>query len=341
MPYKQYTTCVQPQNHVTMNQYIQATIQALIAAGIGALIVAAAAEPWCLLIVLEISGIMWLLAYCHWTLEDRLICLGGDQIAIGMLVSVEPPDQKTGFDRLDTDYSLNLLLPPNLPGVDQATAEASAPYGYLIKEQTATHDIGVSFTGETAKDKKGVRSAILHAEFEGGGVYDTLLGAQIALGLSVAALIVCLAVPGPIGGLIAAILALLALLAGLIGAGAGLGDTASPADVNPSLGDLHTNEGNDMTGADLLVVMGTWVYDAGHDNQKKGWNELHPIKFCTRIGRWDGGWPADIGDIETRWADALAHAMDPLTIAAQKKPENRWTIHPAIDGCRPTSSNLH
>jgi hypothetical protein len=318
-----------------MNQYIQATIQAILAAGIAALIVAAASMPWCLLIALEIGAVMWVLGYCHWWLEDRLICLGGDQVAIGMLVSTEPPGEKTGFDRLDTDYSLNLLLPPNLPGANQATVETSKPYGFLIKEQDATRNAGLVFTGEKATEKKtGITSAILHAEFEGGGVKDTLLGAQIALGLSVAALIVCLGVPGPIGAIIAAILALLALLAALLGIGVGLGDTGSPADVNPSLGNLHVNDTNKM-GADLLVVMGRWVYDAGHNNEGRGWNEIHAIKLCERIGRWDGAWPPDIEDQEKKWAGAIGEATSALTAAAQQRPENQWKIHPLVDGCEP------
>src|SRR4051794_8923610 len=51
-----------------------------------------------------------LLAYCRWWLYDRLICLGGDMCAIGMLGAVEPPSEKSGFDKFDTDYSINLLL---------------------------------------------------------------------------------------------------------------------------------------------------------------------------------------------------------------------------------------
>jgi hypothetical protein len=336
MDYKQYTSCVEAKSHSTMNQYIQATIQALVAGGIGALIVGAAAMPWCLLIVGEIMAIMWLLGYCHWWLEDRLVCLGGDRVAIGMLVSVEPPQNKTGLDRLDTDYSLNLLLPPNPIGADQATVEASVPYGELVKEQTSTKGAGLPFTGEQATEPaSGKVTAILHAEFEGAGVSDTLLGAQIALAIAVAALIACLAIPGPIGAIIAAILAILALLAALIGGAVGLGDTGSPGDVNPSLGDLHTNDPGTMVGADLLVVMGRWVYDAGHNNQGRGWNELHPIKLCERIGTWGGDWPADIGVLETRWADAVGSAASPLTAAGQKRPENRWQIHPVVDGCQP------
>jgi hypothetical protein len=96
-----------------------------LAGGIGALFVAAAGMPWCLLIVAEITAVMWLLAYCHWWVDDRLICLGGNKLAIGMLISVESPEEKSGFDALDTDYSINLLLPTNVPGAEQATVESS------------------------------------------------------------------------------------------------------------------------------------------------------------------------------------------------------------------------
>src|SRR4029077_11156095 len=29
---------------------------------------------------------------------------------------------------------------------------------------------------------------------------------------------------------------------------------------------------------------GSWVYDSGH--QPRGWNEIHPIKFCSPIGHY-------------------------------------------------------
>jgi hypothetical protein len=335
MTYNQYTTCVKAENHSTMNQYIQVAWQTLLADGIAALMIAAAALPWCLLLLIPITAAMGLIAYCHWWLEDRLICLGADKGAVGLLVSVEPPGEKSFPDSLDTDYSFSILPPQNLPGANQATVEASVPYGELIKEQAATKNIGVPFTGNPATDKQtGITSATLHCEFEGAGVRDALLGAQIALGLSVAGLIVCLGVPGPIGAIIAAVLALLALLAELLGIGIGLNDQGSPADVNPSLGDLHTNDHNGL-GADLLGVFGTWVYDAGHNNEGKGWNEIHPIKMCTRIGVWKGSWPPDINDQETQWQKAVDDATSPATTEQQQLAQNQWQIHPVVDGCQP------
>ena len=332
MAYKQYTTCVQPGSHVKMNQYVQIVIQGLLAAGIAALFVAAAGEPWCLLIALEIGAIMSTIGYCHWWLDDRLICLDGDQVAIGMLVSVEPPWKKTGFDAIDTDYSINLLLAPNPSGVKQAAAETSTPYGFLMKENDATKNIGLPFTGTVAKDEDtGKDCAVFHGEFEGAGVADTLLGAQIALALAVTALILCLA--GPWGAVAAAVLALLALLAALLGLGVGLGDTGSPTDVNPSLSSLHATDGPEA--ADLIAMQGRWVYDAGHNNEGKGWNEIHPIKLCTKVGSWEGDWPEDVDGWIKIWERALHDAGAPGTVANQQQPQNHWDVHPLIDGCRP------
>jgi hypothetical protein len=341
MEYKQYTSCTPAARHGTMNQYVQATLQALLATGIGALLVAAAGMPWCLLLVAEMGALLWVLAFCHWWLDGRLICLDGDRVAIGMLVSAEPPENKSGFDALDSDYCLNLLLPPNPIGADQATVEASTPYGLLVKEHASTNALGLPFTGEFATDQaSGKRSAILHAEFEGTGIQDLLLGTQIAFGLATTAVIICLAVPGPIGAIIAAILAVLAFLTLLSGGLLGLGDTGSPGDANPSLGDLHTNDPATGIGADLLVVMGRWVYDAGHNNGGEGWNELHAIKFCERVGRWDGDWPTSIEDLGTRWETAIGETTSALTVAAQQRPEHQWQIHPHIDGCDPGAALL-
>lgn len=335
MALKQFTSCVPANKHVKMNQYIQLAIQAIIAAGLGVLFVAAAGEPWCLLIVAEITVIVGILGYCHWWLEDRLICLGGDHTAVGMVVSKEPPSEKSGLDKFDTDFSVNLLLPPNLPGVDQATAAAKAPFGFLIKENDATSNEGLPFTADVAEDMQThVKSACLHAEFEGGGVADLLLGTQIALGLSVFALIVCLA-DTIVGAIIAAILAFLAFLAALIGGAVGINDTASPSDAG--LPSIETNDSNGQ-GADILGVAGRWVYDAGHNDQNKGWNEIHPVNMAAKVGGpWNGDWPPDIGDLITHWTDKVGETSSPLTVAGQGRPENQWEVHPLIDGCTPSS----
>ena len=337
MKYKQYTTCTKSSGFFSQHQYISLILQAIAAGGIAVLLIAAAGNPGCWPEAAMVTVAMGTLAYCHWWLEDRLVCLGGDRTAIGMLVSVEGALGKAFPGNWDTDYSINLLLAPNQIGDKQAVVESSTPYGYLIAEQTTTRDLGLAFRGEEATDKaSGKSSAVLHAEFEGAGVYDFMLGSQIALGVVVFGLILCLALPGPIGWIVGAILAFLAFLAWLIGAIVGNFDGASQSDVNPALGDLHINTlGPDgvSRGADLLVVMGTWVFDIVHE----GWNEIHPIKLCERIGTWNGDWPPNIQDLETRWAKAVEDATAPLTASNQQRPENQWEVHPVIDGCTPAN----
>lgn len=53
------------------------------------------------------------LGYCRWWLYDRLVCLGGEKTIIGFLLSVATPQEKTGLDSFDTDYSLNIVLEPH------------------------------------------------------------------------------------------------------------------------------------------------------------------------------------------------------------------------------------
>jgi hypothetical protein len=39
--------------------------------------------------------------------------------------------------------------------------------------------------------------------------------------------------------------------------------------------------------------------------------------------------------IQLNWCSFLSEAFEIETVAAQKLPENDWTIHPLVDGCQP------
>jgi hypothetical protein len=338
MSYKVYTTCVAAQSHVKMNQYVQMVIQGLIAGAIAVLFVAVVGEPWCLIPAGAVMLAVTDLGYCHWWLEDRLVCLGADTpvdvSAIGMLVSTEPASGKGFPGCFDTDFSINILVAPNLPGDSEQKVASSSPYGNLVAEQDLTKNEGLQFKRDPIHDAQANKDCwCLHAEFEGGGVADALLGAQIALGLAVIGLILCLAIPGVWGAVLGAIFAILAILAGLLGALLGLGDTGSATDVNPNLGSLHSTDGQDPP--DVLYVQGRWVYDSGHNNEDQGWNEIHPIKYCTKVGTFNGTWPATTGVLIAKMDGAVGEAQSPVTKDEQKKPENLWLIHPLIDGCKP------
>jgi hypothetical protein len=115
----------------------------------------------------------------------------------------------------------------------------------------------------------------------------------------------------------------------------GLNDTGNPADVDTNLDELHANDPT-ARGADILVVQSTWIYDSAHE----GWNEIHPIKHCQKVGTWNGSWDGRTlsGDMSA-WCEAIGQTTATTTVAAQSRPENQWTIHPLLDGCAPDNGN--
>lgn len=334
--FKQYTTCSQPISWMSPAAYI-ATATAAIAALFALL-------GWgtfpCGLLLIEAFAVAGGVAFCDWWLNVRLVCLGGDESVIGAVISVETPQEKVGdvdlgdpktiANALDTDYSINLMAYPTLPGVDQPGLEASVPWGFLAAETDGVRDHVGFFTGETARDKKGVlpETAVLHSEFEGAGIADFRIGLLVAYGLSLAAWALCVALPPPFGWIVGGILALLAFLAALLGGAVGIGSPGSPSDVEGAPTEIHQPDDKGL-GSDLLYVRGRWIFDSLHT----GWNELHPIKACTRVGGWDGAWPADTVDLKDRLDDAFDAAERDDIVLRQKQPEHQWTVHPLVDGC--------
>ena len=182
MGFRQYTKCADISSFVGFQwvQYVMTGGAGVVAAAL-ALLLSGAFVPGVLIGILSA-----IIAYCLWWLYDRLICLGGDVCAVGFVLTVETPDEKTGLDKFDTDYSINLVLPPNLVGDTQSQVESSSPLGSLVKE---TADVAnYSFAGYQLPFKGNLITALsngdphggqfttacLHAEFEGAGVYDLL-----------------------------------------------------------------------------------------------------------------------------------------------------------------------
>ena len=330
MAFKQYTTCIPASEYVDFNHLLVATIQSLLVGATATAVAIAKSRLDCWGWLLAVLGTAWLVAYCRLFLYERLICLGGDRDAIGVVSSVSGTTL-TGLP--DNDFSVNLLLQDNEFGADRATVESSTPYGFLVQAQPSVTARGLGTAGHQSTDQAtGKKSEDLHCEFEGGGVYYLLLGAYVAFAAAVAGLILCVYLP-PIPFLqqILTALMILVLLALLLGGLIGLASGGSSSDVNPNLGAIHTNDdpnGGQGAGADILYIQGTWVFDPWH----VGWNEIHPVKVCTRIGKWDGDWdlpPDVILRVRTQFDDAAAET----TKAAQARAENRWVVHPALDGC--------
>ena len=127
MAYRQYSHCVQPADYVDPLPRTDNALEV-----IGAIL----------------DGVLggWLpdaVLGCDWLLGGKLVCLGGDECAIGNITHFEPPSDKSFPANLDNDFSLNILLAPQGLGdftfqsdnhVDFHKA-ANAPQGRLLSEQ--------------------------------------------------------------------------------------------------------------------------------------------------------------------------------------------------------------
>lgn len=342
MPYKQYTHCTDTADFDPLNQPL------VVAAGLGglvamivALFVAAAVPVAGIVLVLAGGGFLLaaIVSTFEYLLGGKLICLGGDKLAIGSILSVEPASSKSGMDALDNDLSINLLLCPHekiVPNTDTTFEAANLPdidttdplnyQDFLTQEQAASSNHGIPYTGyESAEFAK---KPNFHIELEGSRIYDMYNAFLAAWALLVAFAIAAAAVAAipVIGWLLALLLMLFGAVAGGIIAGATWAgaDDGATSDIDPAIGELHIN--------DVMVSYGTWTYDSGHNaDLKAGWNESHPVKFLSKAdGCVDQKGAAD-------WEDKIKEALriPDLRGAPEKHPLIGSVYHPMVDGCEP------
>ena len=134
-----------------------------------------------------IGALQGVLSYCLYELNGRLTVLEGDQTAVGLLMEFTTQADKSGVDKWDSDFSIDLLLAKNLEDTPRSVVEDSVPYGKLVAErEQLTNARDLPFSND---------AALLHAEFEGAGVFDLFVGTQVAFALAVIALIACLTLP--------------------------------------------------------------------------------------------------------------------------------------------------
>jgi hypothetical protein len=120
------------------------------------------------------------------------------------------------------------------------------------------------------KCEGGLPVGTLEVEFEGSGMWD-LYNALLAASVPATAAAAVCAIP--VFGWIACLVLILISLAIIgIGMGIALNDQEDPQS-DPAIGTIHP-------GKDILFILGTWIYDSFHS----GWNELHPVLHCQKIG---------------------------------------------------------
>jgi hypothetical protein len=109
------TGCIAPDKRDSKPGLFPAVLRAIIYAIIGVIVAGLVSWP-----IGGFVGLGFLLggidSFIDWWLNRRLLCLGGERCAIGVVWSVEPPGEKEGFEVFDNDFSLNLLLSPANPG---------------------------------------------------------------------------------------------------------------------------------------------------------------------------------------------------------------------------------
>jgi hypothetical protein len=290
----------------------------------------------------------------------RLLCIEHDECAVGRVGFQEPPSAKQGFDAIDNDYSLNLVLTPHFETDDMQTIVTDGLQGeHFIRRRFP--DLGYQGyvdvpneylnrfpVDEQARVLDGAGGHwSLHCEFEGSRMHSICSwGQALAPVAALAAVGAWLACGDGLWGLICAFFAWLAVELGAFGIGWATGNDGSPADaaVDPASGTLEDG--------DCIAVFGDFVYDVGHC---EGWHEIHPVKYVQKIpplaGDPDRPSPpvsrclqGDLSDPNVRtqaddlintWCAHLQQAHDDGVLAAQRNPENQWHLHPDIDGCEP------
>lgn len=136
-------------------------------------------------------------------------------------------------------------------------------------------------------------------------------------------------------------LACLLLLVALAVLTAIIGGIVWAATHNGDINDVLDPSSGEMNVGDIVVVTGDWAYDAGHG----GWNEIHPVRHVQVIdvpNKFNGATAATEilveefkKEILDPWCLQVTTAGSDLVKEEQDKPENKWQIHPEIDGCEP------
>lgn len=295
-----------------------------------------------------VGGALWIAAVfelCHFLHGGKLICFDKGVCAIGRVAAVHPVgSDKSGLEAMDDDFTFDLILSPHAANETKSEMITSdANQGQFIADQSEIAAIGLGYRGDSVKFPDIVpaehETEILHAEVKGCRVHDVCIVLKIMSFPTAAAAVICSI---PVIGWLACLLVMLvvliitAVLAAIVWFATENGALSDVMD--PASGDL-VPANDDGSGGDVVLVRGDWTYDAGHS----GWNEFHPIRHAQKItiddkymgtAKASAALVADFKkEVYDPWCSEVGKSSNPLVIAEQENPKNRWQIHPLIDGC--------
>lgn len=292
--------------------------------------------------VLFIAAIFELCAFLH---GGKLICIQNDDCTIGRVMEIVPVGaDKSGFEKMDDDFTLNILPSPHSPVELLSEMTASDPHqGPFLVAQPPSADLGLSFSGVSVKFENITHDTdVFHVEVKGCRVHDVCNVLKVmSFGAPIVGAICSIPLIGwLICAIVAAIwLAITSVAVAIAWAAAHVGDINDVYD--PAAGEITAADHATGAGGDVILVRGDWTYDAGHD----GWNEVHPIRHVQKLtgvidAAYQGMGKADAAlvnkfkkEVLDVWCAHVGEASSSLVVAAQQDPENGWHIHPSIDGC--------
>jgi len=298
-----------------------------------------------------ISGALWIAAVfdlCRYLEGGKLICHELKVCVIGRLVELIPVGQdKSGLENMDDDFTFNIVISPHASVESLSHVDATDPYqGKYIQRQPGPDSLGLGYVGESVTFPHGsstggsLETEVLHCEVKGCRVHDVCLVLKVMSFPTAAAAVICSI---PIIGWVACLVAMLVVAAITLIAGGIVWAATHNGDINdvldPDSGTLTPADPDTGLGGDIVLVLGDWTYDAGHD----GWNEIHPVRYVQKLDipeEFRGATEADAAlvdrfkaEVLDPWCFEVGRTEDPLVRAEQDKPENSWHIHPSIDGC--------
>jgi hypothetical protein len=322
-------------------------------------------------IALAVQTAITITAVANAWLFHRLVCLPETACVLGTVLANPTTGDLGEFDN-DQFFSIRLMPHPPLPATatDTQKTDLTADVvsdGFQGEEVLAPMPPpwDLPYAAVTEEERYA-----LHCEAEGNfwqAMKDYAALTGIAVGVGAAAGAAAGAALGcAIGGIFGPIGCAIGAIAGAIAGAAGAGYVAASIAFHSDPGDVQdANVGDWALGpihdGDHVAVMGRHVYDGFHE----GWHEFHPLMMVMKIpdyleqqpaigpsdpapaglttddmkqGLGSAPFKARAIDIRDRWCKVLHLVQDPGLHILQDRPENRWTIHPDIDGCDPAGT---